>query len=570
MLVPWARSRPRRRIGKRDVKNPLSTESRRVLGSACREALVSAASTRRAALAGIGAVLARSVFGKNTSPRTAVEAAAGIRIANPVYPPGDVRRYCVADGATDDAAALNALLGNPTFVATYEIVIPRGVDVLVNSQLVCVSGLHLRLDGTITRNWTTRTVDIRTQATLRSKNALSNADFVINTSQLTPKFDRNINITGTGEIRQSTASIAAVRGDPNYDTGRVTATRGGPHLYLVADDVYLGPITLRGPCGYWALIPWGARWEFAGLKTRGQVAVFEDGIHFQGCDDVSGFVDVESGDDAIAFGGYFNIGCRNVRLRAVVLAHKGAAVAFINERIGPSAAFGPITEYVQDIHVDVTGRAGQTRNACVKVRTDIVHSDFGTVRNCSVQMDLTHGTARSHNGVNPQGVLCIGGKGLTFSGRIRHPVGSVVDVRNGTNIHLDLDCDAPQIPLAYFAYLKDSKDCVLAGTYSCSAQGGVLVDDSTVEIPATILGVPDARSAVRIVSGGSPSVHLCGKVVRAIGARGTFAIRNEAETADISVDGSGSDLSGVDGVLQQAVAPAHYRRGHGNGLRQKS
>ncbi len=106
--------------------------------------------------------------------------------------PGDARRYMAADGETDNATKLSALMSNEKFVSTYEVVIPPTVDVLVGAQLVAASGMHMRLDGYITRIWTSTSQDPYVHATIRNEHAPRGSDYVMTRGRLCRPFEIRI------------------------------------------------------------------------------------------------------------------------------------------------------------------------------------------------------------------------------------------------------------------------------------------------------------------------------------------------------------------------------------------
>ena len=466
----------------------------------------------------------------------------------------DVRAFgATGDGVADDTIPWNNCRTYARSIGAFAY-IPAGVEIAVTSQLIVYDDEKWLLDGNLVRDWYAVAADKKDVATIRNEHCPDISDIIVDPGPYVPP-SRNTGFTllGTGEIKLSAATLIAV-GAGNY---------AGPHLTLLAcDNVKLGPVTLRGRCGDWATCLWGDDYTYTGLIIRDQTDVFDDGLHILGGDKHLGFVDVESGDDAIAVGSSWNLAASNFNIIAVVEAQKGHAVLLNQQRAGTAAGYATPTEKIQNIIINVVGRAGQTRNGCFLIKTSVGGED--RIDGVQINLELEHGTAGSHDKVNAYGGKIQGSHNVKIRGKLTNPVETGIEGADAVNLDIDVDCDAPQE--SGFRTI-DLEDCSgkINGKIITNDTHAVRVDGCIIDVGAEITEIPDTYSGVWVQNG--TALNFFGKARKASGATTTYAIRSASSVGEIYVGGAGLDVSDVSHTVEFAVQPAIYKQLGGRGLK---
>lgn len=430
---------------------------------------------------------------------------------------------------------------------------PEGGDFLLRGQVRQHSGTTLRLgEGvTIWRGFNTAGSD-KGAATIINANHLDMSAFVRPrkgpAGWEAAAVDSQIHIAGPGGFDVTRAIRAKTIAGNGY---------AGPHVSFVG----VNGCSVRGTTSRLCCREWGFHFiannlVFSDNTATGGTRLYEDGVHIQGGRGivVSGN-HIESGDDAFAFGGSYDLAISGVTGSGNTgRSEKGHLVRILQRREGLTAKAGASTQLVANIDFAASGEAGQSRNGLVRIETDPGAPRL--IRNVRLRVDARQGDSRGHDQVNGAAVLIIGGYNIAIDGTIRNPLRQAVLVTGQADrIRLRGRFEAPQTAGFQTVELRDCGEVTLSGEIACGDRAGILASNvRALRLSAlTVDRIPSGYGLARLQ--GRTQVYS-GRGVRARrapGATGTWGFRAEAPTA--RVQRAGDDLTGVD----TAIAPPGRR-----------
>lgn len=287
------------------------------------------------------------------------------------------------DGRADDAEALNAC----------DLAASRAGGTVVLRQVYRVRSQLLmsapwRFDGgQIVRDWTGKhnAGQKDAGATIRGRGNDALTSFYVDPGPYLPKGVLNgLSITGFGTIRMSGAARTFYDSNPNSH-----ATM----LYMLCDNFRLQGITIELGGNDWCVCFGGNDFIGDPFSIKASVTttgphIYEDGFHvlFGRRGRGVGW-NIESGDDSIAFANTVNQPISDWQVRTpIVFSHKAFGIKIAAQRMGATAAFGRITQPLENIRIEgprwATPKGRRSRNGYVRFDASGIRS--GIIRNCRV------------------------------------------------------------------------------------------------------------------------------------------------------------------------------------------
>jgi hypothetical protein len=492
-----------------------------------------------------------------------------------------VQLGAVGDGAANDTAAMQRAMHISAARGVWAVS-DAGKSFRATSQLIARSGMKLRIEGDILRDWTHPNNDKVIGATIKNENAWTQAQMVAaNPGPFIGTYDEDITITGTGEIRLHPTTLAIIEAlTINSTTGQRPQTAfAGPHISMIGVRNYVeGPITLRGPCNNWTTTYLTFGHRINGLSIRDQVAIFEDGYHIWGGDNISGELGyIEAGDDCFAIANNTNHSALNIDVSMPQgYSHRAFLAKVDIRRIGATASYPPSTAKVEDVTIFVKGKGGQLVNGGFYIDDPEGVCDRVDLECWQQNADADDhiagaaGAERAHAGIVAGPGLAAVGKstGLRVKLRTDRPIRHALRL---TNLPSRIDVDVISGPsqdqdsVVYEPiWMQNCADVWANLDVECTTGPGVRTFNSNARLRGTIRNVPADAPEVPAVRTTGGLVDVCDLQLPGAAAN-AMLIESRTETTRVIFGGT-TRYNGTRAVAALGAAGVNHLRIGGDDL----
>lgn len=437
-----------------------------------------------------------------------------------------------------------------------------GANFLLLAQIRIPSNTTLKLsDGVkLWRGWN-NTGSNKKDATVINKNHLEIGDFIVDPGPYNWRaatIDKNVYVLGPGGFDVATVIRNDTMANNKY---------AGPHVSFVGViGCGVNSTNSMRASRDWAFNFIGDNGIFNDNTLLGGEIVFEDGFHLYGGKNwrISGNY-IESGDDAYAFGGNYNLAVSNIVGSANVgKSLNGHLLRILQFREGSTSGF-PNTEYVENFDFSVVGGGGLERNGVVRIDTNTNAPHL--VRNLRLNINGTMGDAAAHDKVNAYGLMIFGGKNITVNGTISNPVRSGLFLRNGADeITLNLKVEAPQQIGFDCADIESCGEVTVNGVLYCNDRAGIrCASTDELTIGAMVKDIPTNYGICRFF--GINSLVARGAVGKvAASTSNTYGYRTETGSA-VAMNLTNDDTSAMTNRLSLITVPTSFFSHNGKGTK---